>query len=333
MAQPRVFVSSTYYDLKYVRSSLELFIESLGFVPVLSESGDVAYEPGRALDESCYREVQNSDIYVLIVGGRYGSRSSATSPPADAESSQVYDSVTKMEFQAAAENDMPMYVLIERSVHAEYQTYLRNRDTADVSYAHVDDVNVYRFIEYVGGQRRNTPVQPFERYADIEQWLRLQWAGLFREMLARASSERQLASLAAQVTELAELNKTLTRYVEVVVSKLDPDDAVAIIRDEHRRLADVAAEQKLRNSPYLAFLQESYGVPLSLLRSAIEQAQNIANFRTIIATEMRRRNPSWTANTALDAPPGSWAWAELNGAREALGAVAFREADWSASAG
>jgi hypothetical protein len=49
MAKPRVFVSSTYYDLKYVRSSLELFIESLGYDAVLSEKGGVAYIPDRAL--------------------------------------------------------------------------------------------------------------------------------------------------------------------------------------------------------------------------------------------------------------------------------------------
>jgi hypothetical protein len=78
MAKPRVFISSTYYDLKYVRSSLELFVESLGFDPVLSERGDVAYAHDRPLDESCYREVQNCGIYVLIIGGRYGSEASTT---------------------------------------------------------------------------------------------------------------------------------------------------------------------------------------------------------------------------------------------------------------
>ena len=45
MAKPRVFVSSTYYDLKHLRSSLENFVESLGFEPVLSEKGDIAYAP------------------------------------------------------------------------------------------------------------------------------------------------------------------------------------------------------------------------------------------------------------------------------------------------
>ena len=43
-------MSSTYYDLKHVRSSLERFISSLGFDPVLFERGDVAYAPDKALD-------------------------------------------------------------------------------------------------------------------------------------------------------------------------------------------------------------------------------------------------------------------------------------------
>src|SRR4051794_15930311 len=95
MAKPRVFVSSTYYDLKYVRSSLELFIDSLGFDPILFEHGDVPFAPDKALDESCYREVQNSDIYVIIVGGRYGSERSDSRKADRVESSRSYESITR----------------------------------------------------------------------------------------------------------------------------------------------------------------------------------------------------------------------------------------------
>ena len=70
MARPRVFISSTYYDLRHIRASLDVFVRSLGFDTVLSEKGDIAYTPDRPLDESCYQEVESSDIFVMIIGGR-----------------------------------------------------------------------------------------------------------------------------------------------------------------------------------------------------------------------------------------------------------------------
>jgi hypothetical protein len=76
MARPRVLVSSTYYDLKHLRSSIESFIQSLGYEAVLSEKGAIAFSPDVPLDESCYREVRNTDLFVLILGGRADARAS-----------------------------------------------------------------------------------------------------------------------------------------------------------------------------------------------------------------------------------------------------------------
>lgn len=77
MAKTKVFVSSTYYDLKHIRNSLEEFISNFGYETVLFEDGDIAFRHDRPLDESCYSEISNCHIFVLIIGGRYGSATSA----------------------------------------------------------------------------------------------------------------------------------------------------------------------------------------------------------------------------------------------------------------
>ena len=64
MAKPRVFISSTYFDLKNVRADLERFVRDRGFDPVLHERGNVPYGKESALEEYCYREIGGCDIIV-----------------------------------------------------------------------------------------------------------------------------------------------------------------------------------------------------------------------------------------------------------------------------
>ncbi|OUI80373.1 DUF4062 domain-containing protein, partial [Acetobacter orientalis] len=139
MAKPRVFVSSTYYDLKFLRSSMEVFINSLGFESVLSEKGDIPYSPFVPLDKSCYTEAQNCDIFVLIIGGRYGSPTSDETNSED-NTENNYTSITKREFETANRKGIPCFILIEAGVYFEYQTYKNNKNI-EISYAHVDSKN------------------------------------------------------------------------------------------------------------------------------------------------------------------------------------------------
>ena len=57
MPVPRVFVSSTCYDLKYIRENLKSFIRSLGYDPILSEEGSVFYDPSLHAQDACLAEV------------------------------------------------------------------------------------------------------------------------------------------------------------------------------------------------------------------------------------------------------------------------------------
>jgi len=223
MAKPRVFVSSTYYDLKHLRSSFDLFIESLGFESILSEKGDIAFSPDIPLDESCYREAGNADIFVLIIGGRYGSEASGEGKKPIREFFDRYDSITKKEYESAVTRDIPIYILIDTNVYSEYQTFLKNKGNKDINYAHVDSMNIFRLIEDILSKPINNPIQKFERFGEIESWLREQWAGFFRELLLRRSEQQQLTTLTSQVSDLREVSSTMKRYLEAVMTGITPD--------------------------------------------------------------------------------------------------------------
>ncbi len=278
MAKPRVFVSSTYYDLKYVRSSLELFISSLGFDPVLFAHGGVAFAPDKALDESCYREVQNCDIYVLIIGGRYGSERTETKGDQRRVFYEAYESVTKAEYKSANEKDIQIYILIDKSVYAEYQTYLKNPQNTSITYAHVDHSGVFKLVEEVLSQRRNNPMSTFDRYSEIEEWLRSQWAGLYRDLLTRMHQQNQISTLAEQIStlaekvnELSEVTKTLRRYLEGLIGKFDLGEGEKIIAEESKRLERIELMSRLKDNPLVMHIidsDESLERFVALLRKA-----------------------------------------------------------------
>jgi hypothetical protein len=75
MTKPRVFISSTFYDLRYIREDLERFVRDMGYEPVRHETGAIPYSREKPLEESAYHEVSQSDIIVCIIGGRYGTES------------------------------------------------------------------------------------------------------------------------------------------------------------------------------------------------------------------------------------------------------------------
>jgi hypothetical protein len=316
MARPRVFISSTHYDLKHLRSSIENFVEQLGYEPVLSEKDSIAYMPDAPLDESCYREAKNCDIFVLIVGGRYGSPTSSHKRAKLSASDfyERYESITRREFESAAERDVPIYILIDSAVDAEYQTYLKNKDNQSIRYAHVDSVNIFHFIESIRERQKNNPIKLFSRYAEIETWLREQWAGTFRELIQRASTTNRIQDIDSKVAALTETAETLKRYLEQVVAKVSPgkDEAVQLIKEENERLREAKNDAEFRSFGYVRHLCDGHRKTIPEIRAALRSAPTYITFM-----EGLFRNPSGTYRVPSCAH-SSKAFSELNEARAYL---------------
>ena len=140
MAKPRIFISSTFYDLKQIRVELDKFIESLGYEPIRNEEGVIPYGKDDALQTYCYKEISNIDILISIIGSRYGSAGVLK------EKEQEY-SVSQLEVKTALKEDKQVFVFIDKNVFTEYETYILNKSNDGVNYKYVDNVNIYKFIE------------------------------------------------------------------------------------------------------------------------------------------------------------------------------------------
>lgn len=319
MSRPRIFVSSTYYDLRHVRSSLEDFINSLGYEPVLSEKGRIAYDPDIPLDESCYREAASTDIFVLIVGGRYGTAASDEGLKNKPEFYERYESITKKEYLAAINRDIPTYILVERQVFSEFETYKKNKGNDTIKYAHVDSVNVFHFLEDILSRSHNNPMLQFDRHTEIEEWLREQWAGLFRELITRKSEQKQLSSLSEKIEELSSISTSLERYMEAVVSSVSKssEEADKLIQTENERRE---SDKKFREFVKIKIVQETieeYGLTPELVADIFRRATSLDDLALIVEKETEGQ---------VDAEGAIVHWLEnanivngINKARELLG--------------
>ena len=224
MARPRVFVSSTYYDLKYARERLERFIRSYNMDPVLFERDDVYFNPNHKIDESCYNEVKTCHLMLLIVGGRYGSAASDSNNKENEEAKAKYNneyvSITQREYNTAKENYIPTLVFVEKSVYADYETYLRNPQNSSIVYAHTDDINVFSFISCL----EKSAIKLFDKIEDIEHYLANQISGMLFSYLESLKKEPTTIELKNTVEQIQTVSNSMQEMLNFIGSKLINDE-------------------------------------------------------------------------------------------------------------
>lgn len=212
MAKPRVFISSTFFDLRHVREDLERFMKELGYEPVRNETGSIPYGKDESPETYAYREVELCDIIVAIIGGRFGK-----------ESQEDGYSISQNELRRALERGIQVFIFIENGVSAEYSTYLLNKERTDTRYKFVDDIRIYQFIEELHKLPRNNPIATFETSADIINYLQIQWAGLFQRFL----QEQKRLSEFRVLDEMKSVSATLRQLVEFLTEeRRNSDEAI-----------------------------------------------------------------------------------------------------------
>ncbi len=226
MAFPRIFISSTCYDLQEIRFQLRHFIEDFGFEPVMSDFGDIFYDFDEHIQDACKDEIKKSNMFILIIGNNYGS----IYHKHDSES-LLPDSVTLQEFREALEIGIPKFIFINKFVQHDFENYRRSlskkiskhfsetkiedkkieieknrvRDKFHLTYPFPQDAYhyIFNFLEIIYQLEINNAIYPFESFNDISENLKKQWAGFFYDSLTK---ERNIS-----IEKFEKLNEKIDR--------------------------------------------------------------------------------------------------------------------------
>lgn len=244
MPIPRVFISSTCYDLRYIRENLKFFVREVGYEPILSEEGSVFYDPGLHTQDACLAEVPACQLFVLIMGGRYGSQYKKTRK-----------SITNAEYQEAVTAKVPIFALVERAVVDEYRVYVSNKQNPsvkakDISYPAVDSTKIFEFIEEVQAQAINNALVPFSDFEEMRSYLKQQWGGMMYRFLTSEGEAKRVSDILSTLSDANEKIEFLTRRVVDSVANQNIKIAVQFYDFllEHEAIRDLAAWD-LRPSP------------------------------------------------------------------------------------
>ena len=243
MAHPQIFISSTYFDLKSIRDDLARFLKDLGYDTIRHEVGAVPYSRAEKLEASCYREVENCDILVCIVGGRYGTSSSIGT-----------GSITQNELRSAYEQGKQVYVFVERSVHSEWHFYQKNKQIAEVTYSAVNDKKVFEFLDEVSQLPTGNPLFPFDTSNELTTILKEQFSGLFKQLLGEESQKEQrrlFEELKASIATVGELAKYLSAK-----SEQGQDVINGILMTDHPLFAAIRKATNIRYRIFFTDLTE-----------------------------------------------------------------------------
>lgn len=169
MNQLKIFLSSTCYDLKQIRTDLFEYFHSANYAPFLSENYDFPINPQKGTIDNCIDNVKNNtDIFVLVVGNRYGCQN------------KNGISITNTEYLYAKKIGLPIYIFIYKPIISIIPIWKKNKD-GDFTDS-VDTTKIFEFAQNLRETDSNWCFE-FETAQDIIKILKVQFSFLFKESL------------------------------------------------------------------------------------------------------------------------------------------------------
>jgi hypothetical protein len=204
---PNIFISSTIQDLHYLRDAIRDTISDLGYSPFMSEYGDFGFLPNMSVEDSCYNSMRESDLAIIIIGKRYGSKSFNGL------------SITHNEFRTAKKHKIPVICLIDKEVLSFKKVYQAAKNSTQLFPEMDNPIDTFEFINEFIESEVNNGYRPFETVNDARGNIKKQVAHIFGNLL-----RERAGAIKSGIQDIISEIKTLRH--ELVPDKISKSDSL-----------------------------------------------------------------------------------------------------------
>jgi hypothetical protein len=263
---PNVFISSTVDDLRYLRDAIREVIQQIGYIPRMSEYGDLGYSPFSSAENSCYTAMKECHIAILIIGKRYG----------ELKSTDI--SVTHSEFRAAREGQIPIINLVDKEVLTNKKIYDANKTKKNLTIPGMDHpVKTFSFLEEIMNAPVNNAYLDFSDVATARNHIRNQLAHMFGDFLIKSIDPLKsdikdvLSEIKALRHELKpNINKDNIRFMKAIRLLVDDDyDQYRIVVQHLYDTLENGIADLITSNSFAEFIKRATGHQIEIVNMSV----------------------------------------------------------------
>lgn len=208
MAKPKIFISSTCYDLRDTRDVLDDFIYNIGYESIRSDEYNIPYDKDKLLEDYCYSSVGQCNILISIISNNFGSPSN----------SDKNLSISYKEREVARKKGILCYTFVNSSIKGDFFSYKENIDNPNIDiqnlkFSQINNIKILEYLYEIEQERINNILFYYDKPSEICSILKEQWAGLFQNYIANRLTDEQ-----NKLSYISDVNNYISTLHSIVFS-------------------------------------------------------------------------------------------------------------------
>lgn len=212
---PNVFISSTIYDLRDLRYTVQDTLRKKGYAVLASEDGSIPVESSKHSYDVCLDAAKSCDCLIAVIDSRFG----GTMPDGKT-------SITQAEIEIALNEGNQVYVFVRQSVWDAKEVYNAYTKAGHpfVPSKIVDDMRVFQVIDAIRKRRTGNWIFQFNKPNDLIEIVLFQLDSYQASRMTDSTKASTKAMAGVEVVRIKDVSTALAkRYSAFLILNQDCD--------------------------------------------------------------------------------------------------------------